>query len=180
MGPHSREKGAQLLEFALILPFLLVFVIGITEFGRGYNIFHNVTNAAREGARLSCIEENNQPTVPPNTIRDRVVSYMNGLGLQTSYYTGGAVNNPSGTPPTTYVYGGYPNGAYLLINQQENVPKRDASGNPIPNTYYLGSKVTLTYPYQFSLFRGVVNLLLTTDTYDGTFYVENTAIMENQ
>jgi|SRR5436309_8321064 len=177
--PGLQEKGAQLVEFAFILPFVLVFVIGITEFGRGYNIYHNVTNGAREGARLSTIPENNQPSNAPDNIRNRVVNYMNSLGLQTSYYTGAATKNPSGTTVTTYVYGSYPNGAYLLINQAEKIQKLDSSGNPISLAYYIGSKVTLTYPHTFPLFHGVINLMLSTTTYNGTMYIKNTAVIEN-
>ena len=78
----------------MVLPFFLVFVMGIVEFGRGFNIYHNLTNACREGARLAATQDANQVTLTSaNAVRDRVVSYMNSLGLQTSYYTGTGVNS---------------------------------------------------------------------------------------
>lgn len=49
------ERGAVAVEFALILPILLVLVLGIFEFGRLYNLQISVTNAAREGARVMAI-----------------------------------------------------------------------------------------------------------------------------
>jgi Flp pilus assembly protein TadG len=173
------ERGASYLEFALVLPFFLVFVMGIVEFGRGFNIYHNLTNACREGSRQAAMQDSNQITLTSaNNIRDRVVSYMNSLGLQTSYYTGTGVNNPSTS--TNYVYGSYPNGAYMLINQGETVPQRDVSGNVIAGgNYYLVSKVELSYPYSFPMFNRVIQLLVPTSAFNGTIYIRNSATMEN-
>jgi Flp pilus assembly protein TadG len=173
------ERGASYLEFALVLPFFLVFVMGIVEFGRGFNIFHNLTNACREGARQAAMQDSNQITLTSaNNIRDRVVSYMNSLGLQTSYYAGTGTKNPSTS--TNYVYGSYPNGAYMLINQGETVPQRDASGTVIAGgNYYLVSKVELRYPYSFPMFNRVIRLLVPTSAFSGTIYIGNSATMEN-
>ncbi|RZU66668.1 TadE-like protein [Microterricola gilva] len=49
------ERGAAAIEFALILPILLVLVLGIVEFGRAYNVQISLSNAAREGARSMAI-----------------------------------------------------------------------------------------------------------------------------
>ena len=48
----SSERGAELVEFALVLPLLLLLVLGIVDFGFLFQRFEVVTNAAREGARL--------------------------------------------------------------------------------------------------------------------------------
>ena len=48
----GRDDGGQaLVEFALIMPFLLLFLVGIVEFGRAWNQHQVITDAAREGAR---------------------------------------------------------------------------------------------------------------------------------
>ncbi len=47
----GRESGVAMLEFALVLPVLLLLVFGIIEFGRAYNAQITLTHAAREGAR---------------------------------------------------------------------------------------------------------------------------------
>ena len=53
---HCRgRKGQALAEFALILPVLFLLIAGIIEFGRAWNIKQAVTDAAREGARLTVI-----------------------------------------------------------------------------------------------------------------------------
>ena len=49
--PTNGERGAALVEFAIILPILLTLVFGIIEFGRGYNVKVEVTGGVREGAR---------------------------------------------------------------------------------------------------------------------------------
>lgn len=45
------DKGAAMVEIALILPVLLVLLFGIIEFGRAYNATISMQAAAREGAR---------------------------------------------------------------------------------------------------------------------------------
>jgi Flp pilus assembly protein TadG len=46
------DRGTTVVEFALILPILVMLVFGIVEFGRGYNAKVTVTHAAREGVRV--------------------------------------------------------------------------------------------------------------------------------
>jgi Flp pilus assembly protein TadG len=45
------DKGAAMVEIALILPLLLMLLFGIIEFGRAYNATISMQAAAREGAR---------------------------------------------------------------------------------------------------------------------------------
>jgi Flp pilus assembly protein TadG len=45
------ERGQTMVEFALIVPLMLVIVFGIVDFGRAYSVWVTITNAAREGAR---------------------------------------------------------------------------------------------------------------------------------
>ena len=48
-----REGGAALVEFAMLLPFLLILVLGIVEFGFLLGQFNEVRHGAHEGARLA-------------------------------------------------------------------------------------------------------------------------------
>ncbi|MCU1440627.1 MAG: TadE family protein [Rhodoglobus sp.] len=50
------ERGAAVVEFALILPILIVLILGLIEFGRIFNVQISITNAAREAARTMAIE----------------------------------------------------------------------------------------------------------------------------
>lgn len=49
------ERGAAAVEFAILLPLLLLIVIGMVEFSRAYNAQITLTNAAREGVRVMAI-----------------------------------------------------------------------------------------------------------------------------
>ena len=52
---RAGERGAAAIEFALILPILVILVFGVIEFGRVFNAQISITNAAREGARYMAI-----------------------------------------------------------------------------------------------------------------------------
>ena len=49
------ERGAAAVEFALILPVLILLVMGLIEYSRVFNIQISLSNAAREGARTMAI-----------------------------------------------------------------------------------------------------------------------------
>ena len=51
------ERGQALAEFALVLPLVLLFIAGIVEMGRAWNIKQAVTDAAREGARYTVVQD---------------------------------------------------------------------------------------------------------------------------
>ncbi len=65
------ERGAALLETALTLPLLLLVTVGIVEFGRAYQTWQVLTNAAREGARVAVLPGTNDAAV-----QDRVRDYI--------------------------------------------------------------------------------------------------------
>src|SRR6266849_513213 len=47
------ERGAELVEAALVFPLLLALIVGGFWLGRAYNIYESMTRAAREGARFA-------------------------------------------------------------------------------------------------------------------------------
>ena len=58
MKRMKSERGAAAVEFALVLPLLLLLLLGIVEFGRVYNAQMQLTAAARDGARVMTINSN--------------------------------------------------------------------------------------------------------------------------
>jgi Flp pilus assembly protein TadG len=68
----SDETGNALLETALTLPLLLLVSISIFEFGRAYQTWQVLTNAAREGARVAVL-----PGSDATAVTARVTQYMN-------------------------------------------------------------------------------------------------------
>ena len=65
------EDGAQLVEFALVLPLLLLVLLGIAEFGFMFQRYEVVTNAAREGARMAVL-----PGYGTADVQARVAAYV--------------------------------------------------------------------------------------------------------
>ncbi|HEY2306938.1 MAG TPA: TadE/TadG family type IV pilus assembly protein [Streptosporangiaceae bacterium] len=53
------DRGAAAVEFALLLPLLLLLVFGIIDFGRAINAQITLTQAARQGARLAALGQPN-------------------------------------------------------------------------------------------------------------------------
>lgn len=51
----SRDRGSVAVEFALLLPILLLIIFGVIDFGRAINAQITLTQAAREGARLASL-----------------------------------------------------------------------------------------------------------------------------
>jgi Flp pilus assembly protein TadG len=49
---RNHERGAAMVEMALIMPLLLLMVLGIFEFGRVYNAKITLTHATREAVRV--------------------------------------------------------------------------------------------------------------------------------
>jgi Flp pilus assembly protein TadG len=70
------ERGAELVEFALALPLMLVLVTGIFDFGLAFQQFEVLTNAAREGARLGSM-----PGYGVSDVQSRVNGYCVAGGL---------------------------------------------------------------------------------------------------
>jgi Flp pilus assembly protein TadG len=50
------ERGATAVEFAFIVPLLIVLVLGIAEFGRAFQVQGTLSAAAREGVRLMALQ----------------------------------------------------------------------------------------------------------------------------
>ena len=55
---RKSERGAALVEFALIAWILILLVLGIIEFGWLFNGWIMLTGAAREGARVAAVDTN--------------------------------------------------------------------------------------------------------------------------
>ena len=49
------DWGAELFEFALVVPLFFMLLLGIVWLGRAYNVYETITRAAREGARYAVL-----------------------------------------------------------------------------------------------------------------------------
>ena len=55
---QRQSRGQALVEFAFVLPILILLLVGIFDFGRAVYAFNTVNNAAREGSRLAIVDQN--------------------------------------------------------------------------------------------------------------------------
>jgi Flp pilus assembly protein TadG len=53
-----RQSGQALVEFALVIPFLILVFMGIMDLGRGIYAYNVVASSAREGARYGITHPN--------------------------------------------------------------------------------------------------------------------------
>jgi len=54
-GYPSGETGVALVEFALILPLLLLLIVGTVDIGHAYNVKNTITHMANETARYAAV-----------------------------------------------------------------------------------------------------------------------------
>ena len=85
-GQWRSERGAELIEFAIVAPILVFIIAGIIDFGMMFRTYEAVTNAAREGARVGVL-----PGYADVDVQNRVDSYLAASGLSGTHTT--AVQN---------------------------------------------------------------------------------------
>jgi len=77
---RGSERGAELIELALVLPILLLVFAAIVDFALMFQRFLVVSNAAREGARIAVLPGYTLPD-----IQNRVTVYVReGIGDNTA------------------------------------------------------------------------------------------------
>ncbi len=68
------DRGASILELALITPVMALIVMGVLDLARGYQMQIALTNAAREGASFAQIAPNDVSCAGDDDITDRVLA----------------------------------------------------------------------------------------------------------
>ena len=135
----SSQKGASMVEFALVLPILLLILLGMIEFGI---ILYNqqvITNASREGCRAGIVSQN--PRVGYAEIQKVVTDYC-AAHVLVSLGAGGGIQSIVTTPAD-------PAGANLPFG----------GGNALT--------VRVTYLYQFLAFHSIANMFFGGTYVDG-------------
>lgn len=75
------EKGANLVEFAILAPFLILLLFGIIEFAWVFATNLDVKHGAREGARITAV---NTPDTGNVDLAAEICSRMNIVGSDTA------------------------------------------------------------------------------------------------
>ena len=146
---RRRQKGSQLVELGFALPFLMVFIVGIADFGTAFNIKQKISNAAREGARAGISQTYNDlsdsPPASVTSIKNTVVNYLTNAGLTACAF--GAVSS-SGTMQWT----SSPNANCVIKIERQN--STATSGG----TTLVATQVTVTYPVAWT-FNKIIGFL---------------------
>jgi Flp pilus assembly protein TadG len=74
---RSSERGTALIEFALVLPLLLVLTVAVVDLSRAFFAKNVVEQAAREGVRLLAVSS----TADSALVRQRVLEVANSSGV---------------------------------------------------------------------------------------------------
>jgi Flp pilus assembly protein TadG len=89
-----------MVEFALVLPLLLVLVFGMLEFGKAFNYWIDTTHLANEGARWAVVDHN----PGTGTLQEYVKARANTVELR----DGGTASIPAGDEAEVCI--SFPNG----------------------------------------------------------------------
>jgi hypothetical protein len=188
-GILSSDEGAQIVEFAVVLPLLVVLVVAIFDFGTGFNLKQTVVNTAAFGARIGAAQPNNDLSTTGTcgapasicALRDAVdnqliTNRVNDCGLATA--TGG----PSGPLSWTFAPGGCSGVMSLQIERGYVLPVVALPNPPFQTPYTIeATRVTLIYPYKWSFnFNAVARLLNPAANYPTTSQLRSVAVMQNQ
>ncbi|SRR5260370_758189 len=173
------ECGAQILEFALVLPLLVVFVVAIYDFGQAFNVKEKLNFAAKDGARLGATEPTSDlsQSVPRSVtaIRDLVDADLVAAGINDCGL--GAIQQTS-----TLVWsatGSCGNGATFTLTIDRGLNFSTFSpGTPEP-IRLIATHVDLNYPYQWH-FNSAIRLLVPGANYAGITQIDTDDVAANQ
>lgn len=181
LGLPWGADGAQLVEFALLLPFLVVLTIAIFDFGAAYKLQQKLTNAAREGARIaigqntvdlsstSCPSTGASSPCTVEATRNAVVNYLASENLVTSFID----TNPTKTGSREWTYSSTATSAPVLV-----IDRGVAIVEPVSGKLIVSTRVTLSYPYSWSFDR-IIRLLAPSASLPGSFTISTQVVMEN-
>ena len=82
------ERGVALVEFALVLPILIVLLFGMLDFGKAFNYWIDGTHLANEGARWAVVNRN------PSTGGETLQEYISAQATTAELRNGGTPSIP--------------------------------------------------------------------------------------
>lgn len=174
-------RGSQLVEFALMLPLLVVMVVGIMDFASAYTLKQKLNNAAREGARFaaeeSCLDcASISPALTTKAIENVIVQYLVQANINACGLSGNDTPTAYSITQATYTF----TSADCGTTSQPFVVtiKRKYSYTNSNGVTVFASRVLLQYPYGWTFSR-VIGLLVPGATYAGISTVSSDAMVEN-
>ncbi|MGA2965301.1 MAG: TadE/TadG family type IV pilus assembly protein [Terriglobales bacterium] len=194
-------RGSALLEFAITLPLLVVFVVGIFDFSGAFNQKQKIEQAAQEGAILagaqpmSDIQPGSRSSAAPASLQPVVTAIFNSLVgsgvLPNANVSGGSCMPPfsgSWTSGLTWTYtisgcsGASANGTdnlVITIDRGWVCGSGSAGACPSGPPFAVGTMVKVDYPYYWK-FNSVIQLLVPGANYAAITQVTESATVLNQ
>ena len=176
------SRGQSVTEFALVVPFLLIILLTVADFGRYFAVSLNVESIARTSAEVSAQEANFLSGASPNWvgIHDRAWQSVcnEAKGLANVTYNG-PTTQCDGIPTLVCVHDGLDPICSTSYNAGGAVPAEcSVITNPVSNAQTGGSElskyVEVRVCYRFSTVFGFSIPFLggSLDTLSGNFYVQ--------
>jgi hypothetical protein len=157
-------EASEIAEAAVVLPVVFLFLLGVIWFGRAFNIYATIQQAAQQGAitaaRPVCATCDSLNTTPfPSTDAvDKAVSAV----MQASSVDPAQIVNPTGNPPVGCAFSTAHNITIcqqVLLNSSSATQLQSCPSPPDPTPIQIcGTLVTFQYPFQFYLPYTSLNL----------------------
>jgi len=183
------SDGAEIVEFVVSLPLIMVTVVGIFDFGTAFVVRQKISNAALQGARVAA----NQPMTDlsnsggscggPSSIcalRDVIDTTLRESKLNDCGLSGAPATAGPGTLGWTFTtQGSCPANLVLTINRGLTYDTTLPSP-PFPAGNYRveGTQVSISYPYRWE-FNKVIGLLVPGAAYASTSQINVAGVMQN-
>jgi Flp pilus assembly protein TadG len=159
---RADNSASQLAEFAVSLPLLVVFVVGIFDFGGAFTLKQKLANAAREGARAAAAapaSDVGKSSAAPVSVSDAFQVVDNYLLAENLDDCGLKGSTGLEAPSLTWTYQATISGPpvcdlKLIINRGCTTPQSTSQGT----VYVVDTCVTIDYAYNWR-FNNVVGLL---------------------
>ncbi len=179
------DQAAQIVEFAVSLPLLMVFVVGIFDFSGALTLKQKLTNAAREGARAAAAGPANDLSSTSGIVPESVSTAflvvdnyllsenINDCGLST------VTAPPQAALTWTYTStgSGCPGSGITLTINRGSVVKNQPLGRN--STDVVNTQVQIQYAYKWR-FNSVITVVVPKATYAGVTSITTTATAFNE
>lgn len=176
------ERGSAILEFAITLPLLVVFVVGIYDFSGAFNQKQKIDQAAQEGAIVAAVQPMSDIVAgnpDPDSLHPVVTAVFNSLAGSGVLPTGTCTPPGSASVGTnltwTYKISGC-SAAYPLDKLAITIARGVTATGPIVT---VGTTVTVAYPYHWQ-FDNVIRLLVPGASYASRTTLKESATVHNQ
>ena len=180
---RNETEGSALLEFAIVLPLLVVFIVGIYDFSGAFNQKQKIEQAAQLGAisaaaqpmtDIDPLNSNPDSLQPAVDVIFNSLATANVMPLQNQGSCKVPVAGVHGAKPLqwTYTISGCPDDLTITIDRGW-VPT--IGRPPVP----IGTAVTVSYPYHWK-FNSVIQFLVPGASYAPKTDLKETSTVHNQ